>query len=314
MDIKVFSIEDHISKIADWFSFTFFVILSFTCLMVTFNVYCFLAMACVSLFSLPKMWLKSEFKWRFIFFLLAGVFFIALFVQFSAYAYIPVVAIPLTLSTLLFVDDIKWIFSRYIISLDLLFPAIFLTVIVLLAGFGFTQLREHLIGIAGTFIMLFMLRHVCAAMNRTTLLEVLLRFKDIKKPADFIEEILKKSDRTSEEEIEFVRFRFNEFLNYIERGEYEQAYVTLATGTLEFLRVWDEKKNKEVWAWESEKCKHDDLRGAIVHSTPKDKEKAKIKEDLLKDLKMKRKILKHFRRDPFTPIRDLLEAVAKKYL
>ncbi|MEM0084432.1 MAG: hypothetical protein QXP50_03325, partial [Candidatus Methanomethylicia archaeon] len=199
MDIRVFSIEDHISKIADWFSFTFFVILSFTCLMVTFNVYCSLAMACVSLFSLPKMWFKSEFKWRFIFFLLAGVFFIALFVQFSAYAYIPVVAIPLTLSTLLFVDDIKWIFSRYIISLDLLFPAIFLTVIVLLAGFGFTQLREHLIGIAGTFIMLFMLRYVCAAMNRTTLLEVLLRFKDIKKPADFIEEILKKSDRTSEE-------------------------------------------------------------------------------------------------------------------
>lgn len=44
-----------------------------------------------------------------------------------------------------------------------------------------------------------MLRNVCIAMNRTTLLRYLQKFKNIKEPADFIEEILKVESKISDE-------------------------------------------------------------------------------------------------------------------
>jgi hypothetical protein len=40
--------------------------------------------------------------------------------------------------------------------------------------------------------MLFALKHVCTAMRRETLLKCLLKIGEIKNPADFIEQILKR--------------------------------------------------------------------------------------------------------------------------
>jgi len=303
------NIIKHVNRIADWILFGSIVALSFACL---FNVYCFLTLLCLSLLCLPKAWFKREFEWRFSFFLFAGAFFTAFFIQRSTYIYIIGVMCPLILSAFLFNNNLKWVFSRGIESVDTLFLAILLTIIALLAGFGVSQVHDHLIGVAAFFIMLLALKHVCTAMRRATLLKCLLKIGEIKNPTDFIEQILKKKSNMSDEEKNFVRFKFNEFLKNIERGEYQQAYITLSTGTLELLNIWKMKtdKNPEGWTYS-----HDKIRGALVHSTPpppKIKGKEISREDAkLKDVETKKEIIKIFAKDPFTPIKDLLEAAAK---
>jgi len=201
------------------------------------------------------------------------------------------------------------VFSRGIEYMDILFLAILLTIIALLAGSGVSQVHDHLIGVATFFVMLFALKHVCTAMRRTTLLKCLLKAGKIKIPADFIEQILKKKSSMSDEEKDFIRFKFNEFLKNIERGEYPQAYITLSTGTLELLNIWEMKKNKNPKGWT---YSHDKIRGALVHSTPKTKGKEISREEAkLKDVETKKEIIKIFAKNPFAPIEDLLEAAAK---
>jgi uncharacterized membrane protein YuzA (DUF378 family) len=68
----------------------------------------------------------------------------------------------------------------------------FINHIALLAGSGISQVYDYLIGVAAFFIMLFALKHVCTAMRRETLLKCLLKIGEIKNPADFIEQILKR--------------------------------------------------------------------------------------------------------------------------
>ena len=301
----------HASRIADWILFGFIVALSFACLFALFNVYCFLALLCLSLLCLPKAWFKREFEWRFSFFLSAGAFFTAFFIQRSTYIYIIGVIFPLILSALLFDNNRKWVFSRSIEYADTLFLAVLLTIIALLAGSGVSQVHDHLIGVAAFFIMLFALKHVCTAMRRATLLKCLLKIGEIKNPADFIEQILIKSNVKNEEK-DFIRFRFNEFLKYFEKGEYQQAYITLSTGTLELLNIWKMKtdKNPEGWTYS-----HGKIRGALVHSSPPPpKRKGKgisREEDKIKDVETKKEIIKIFAKNPFTPIKDLLEAAIK---
>jgi len=114
------------------------------------------------------------------------------------------------------------------------------------------------------------------------------------------------------EEKDFIRFRFNEFLKYFEKGEYQQAYITLSTGTLELLNIWKMKtdKNPEGWTYS-----HGKIRGALVHSSPPPpKRKGKgisREEDKIKDVETKKEIIKIFAKNPFTPIKDLLEAAIK---
>lgn len=111
---------------------------------------------------------------------------------------------------------------------------------------------------------------------------------------------------------EFIRFRFKEFLKYIEIVSLTKPTLRLQQGRLSSCKSGKRKTKDEVW--ECVKITHDDLRGVIVHSTPKNKEKIKIKEELIKDLEMKRNILRRFKQDPLPPIKDLLRSVAKKYL
>jgi hypothetical protein len=219
------------------------------------------------------------------------------------------VIFPLILSAFLFDNNSRWLFSRGIEYMDTLFLAILLTIIALLAGSGISQVYDHLIGVAAFFIMLFALKHVCTAMRRETLLKCLLKIGEIKNPADFIEQILKKKSNISDEEKDFIRFRFNEFLQNIERGEFQQAYITLSTGTLELLNIWKTKKDENPKGWT---YPHDKIRGALVHSTPKTKGKEIIREEAkLNDAKTKKEIIKIFAKNPFTPIKDLLEAAIK---
>jgi hypothetical protein len=301
----------YVSRIADWVLFGFIAALSFTCLFTLFNVYCFLALLCLSLLCLPKAWFKHEFEWRFSFFLSAGAFFIAFLIQRCTYIYIIGVIFPLILSALLFDKNRKWLFSKGIEYMNTLVLAMLLTVIALLAGSGISQVHGHLIGVAIFFIMLFALKYVCTAIRRETLLKCLLKIGEIKNPADFIEQILKKKSNISDEEKDFIRFRFNEFLQNIEGGEFQQAYITLSTGTLEFLNIWKMKKNENPKGWA---YSHDKIRGALVHSTPPPKTKGKeiIREEAkLNYVKIKKEIIKTFAKDPFTPLNDLLEAAIK---
>jgi len=149
--------------------------------------------------------------------------------------------------------------------MDTLFLAILLTIIALLVGSGISQVHSHLIGVAAFFIMLFALKQVCTAMRRAALLKCLLKIGEFKNPADFIEQILKKESNMGDEEKDFIRFKFNEFLKNIEKGEYQQAYITISTGTLELLNIWKMKKNKSPQRWT---YPHSKIRGALVHSTP----------------------------------------------
>lgn len=147
-------------------------------------------------------------------------------------------------------------------------------------------------------------------MRRETLLKCLLKIGEIKNPADFIEQILKKKSNISDEEKNFIRFRFNEFLKNIESGEFQQAYITLSTGTLELLNIWKTKRRKKPKGWT---YPHDKIRGALVHSTPPKTEGKEIirEEAKLNDVEIKKEIIKTFAKDPFTPLNDLLEAVIK---
>jgi len=154
-----------------------------------------------------------------------------------------------------------------------------------------------------------------------------------KTPEEFIEKIVEKADVKDAERRDFIRYRFREFLGYVERGEFKQAYVTFATGILEQIiieqldtgksSIWDRIKGDKPGDWciyhsESggggEAASYSSIRAAIVHSAPngrgKKKEEKYKEERMREDLEKKKAILNKFRRDPITPIDYILRTTA----
>jgi hypothetical protein len=158
-------------------------------------------------------------------------------------------------------------------------------------------------------------------------------------PEEFIEKVIEKADVKDAERRDFIRYRFREFLDCVERGVFGQAYVTLATGILEQIiieqpdikksSIWSRIKDNKLKKWythygrgcgKGEAASHNDIRAAIVHSTPRPRNKRKRKEyryseeEMQMDLRKKKAILSKFRIDPITPIRGLFQATATNIL
>lgn len=312
-----------VGEIANWILFVSLLVIASSILLFTLNIPLFLAVLCMSLFILPKRWFKWEFPWRLCFFLLTGIFLeISLILllsslETSGYIYIIAVAVPMAMSLIL-LSNYKWRVSRFISAENILIATVLLAVLILLSILGSWKLKGGLFGFSTLLVMLLMLNYIPPALRRTELFNFLTKLGNFHTPNDFIEEIIKRANKKGEE-AEFLRYRFNEFLDQIERGDMEHAYVTLATGILELLEIWKRKKkdkNKRIYVrdkyvdgWK-DKIEHNDVRASIVHSTPRP---SKPQKDLIEDLERKRLILRMFKCDPYVPIKDLLKETAKKY-
>ena len=310
-------------RVANWILFVSLLVIASSIILFSSNIPLFLAVLSMSLFILPKKWARWEFQWRLCFFMLTGIFLeILLFLLSpslgaSAYIYVIAAAVPMVMSLIL-LSDYKWRISRFISAENILIVAVLLAVLILLNIVGPWKLKGGLLGFSILLVMLLMLNYIPSSLRRSELFNFLSKFGDFNTPIDFIEEILRKANKEEGEEADFIRFRFNEFLDQIERGEMEHVYVTLATGMMELLKIWDGEKGKVkkrlVSEWEDEiKATHDQIRASIVHSTPPPKQGKNKWKKLDKDLQRKRQILNKFKNDPYTPIKDLLKEAAKKY-
>lgn len=290
----------------------------FAIALVLFNFYASLVLLCIWLFNLPKRWSKSEFEWRFFVFLLTVVFLVMLFAtsEIPHICAIGVIAFA-GFSMPLLSNKYKWLFLELLDVEEVLTFAILWLMFAMLNLFGFLQLKD-LIGISGFFLTFFMRNYLSTALRRAELTKFLWKLGGFKAPEDFIEKILEKSVTLEDEKRDFIRYRFSEFLRYVEHGAFEQAYIILATGTFELLNVWSAIKCNEIelrykddkGEVRKEKVTHNDIRAALVHSTPRHDIS---EEEKKRDLPRKKAILNKFRRDPFTPIKDLLDVVAEKY-
>ena len=323
--MRIAVVVERVGEIAYWILLASLLVIASSILLFTLNLPLFLAVLCMSLFILPKKWFKWEFPWRLCFFLLTGIFLeISLILllpslETSGYVYIIAAAVPMAMSLIL-LSNHKWRFSRFISTENILIVAALLAVLILLNILGSWKLKEGLLGFSTLLVMFLMLNYIPSALRRTELFNFLTKLGNFHTPNDFIEEVIKKANKKGEE-AEFLRYRFNEFLDQIERGDMEHAYVTLATGMLELLKIWNKKckkkdkvknrcvKNKYVDGWK-DKIKHDDVRASIVHSTPPP---WKPEKSPVKDLEHKRQILRMFKSDPYIPIKDLLKETAKRY-
>ena len=321
--MRVVVVVERVSGVAGWILFVSLLVIASSILLFSSNVPLFLAVLCMSLFVLPKKWAGWEFQWRLCFFLLTGIFLeILLFLLLpslgaSGYIYVIAAAVPMAMSLIL-LSDYKWRVSRFISTENILIVAVLLAALILLNIVGPWKLKEGLLGFSILLVMLLMLNYIPSSLRRSELFNFLSKFGDFNTPIDFIEEILRKANKEEGEEADFIRFRFKEFLDQIERGDMEHAYVTLATGMMELLKIWDGEKGQAkkqlVSEWENEikGITHDQIRASIVHSIPPKRRKKKWRK-LDKDLQRKRQILNKFKNDPYTPIKDLLKKAAKKY-
>ena len=320
--MRITVVAERVGTIANWILFVSLLVIASSILLFSSNLPLFLAVLCMSLFILPKKWVKWEFPWRFCFFLLTGTFLeISIFLllpslETSGYVYITAVAVPIAASLILLNKNHKWRVSRFMTAENILMVAVLLVVLILLNVLGLWKLKGGLIGFSTLLVVSLMLNYIPSALRRTELFNFLSKFGNFHTPNDFIEEIIKRANKKGEE-AEFIKYRFNEFLDQIERGDMEHAYVTLATGIMELLKMWDGKKGEVkkqlVSEWEDEiKATHDQIRASIVHSTPPKWRKNRWKK-LDKDLERKRQILNKFKGDPYTPIKDLLNEAADKY-
>jgi len=92
---------------------------------------------------------------------------------------------------------------------------------------------------------------------------------------------------------------------------------------MKLLGVWIEVKNNHLDEWKdrikvsldnkNNEISHNQIRASIVHSMPKDKKIMSKPEELKKDSQKKREILKTFKADPFTTIKDILEKATNHY-
>jgi hypothetical protein len=200
----------------------------------------------------------------------------------------------------------------------------------------FSRQLEHLIAISGLLATILMLNYLCIALRRSELSRILLELGEFKAPEEFIEKVIEKASVKDAERRGFIRYRFREFLDCVERGVFGQAYVTLATGILEQIiieqsdigksSIWGRIQGKKPGDWcihydkGCEEASYSDIRAAIVHSTPRPRNKRKRKEyryseeGMRMDLRKKKAILSKFRIDPITPIRGLFQATATDIL
>ncbi|MEM1557758.1 MAG: hypothetical protein QXL27_01000 [Candidatus Bathyarchaeia archaeon] len=330
--IRVFSFISRV--LGRFFSF---ILIIFTAILILLSIfipsalYSSLVVLFMVFFILPISWFKYEFEVRLFMFLLAEASLVVLFVV-NKISYVYIAAITFTVAVFIFLllGRFKWHVSEFMGTEDTLIITVLLmasiTILISVTQLGsqenLIETIRNLIMISGFFATVFMLNYLCITLRRTELVKFLDRLGGFKKPEDFIEKILKKSIKLEDEKKDFIRYRFSEFLKYVERGAFEQAYVTFATGTLELLGIWYgniQKRTLKEWhicykddkgMVKEEKVQHDDIRGAIVHSTPKHKA---TEEEKKADLPKKKAILSKFRADPFTPIKDLLNAAAEEY-
>jgi hypothetical protein len=314
-----------VGRVSDWVLFG--ILLFFALLFAFLSVYAFSALLSMALFMLPVGWFKSEFKLRFTLFILTVAFLILLFaVSGVPPVYIASEIVLASFSVILLFRKSRWVISEYIGTKDVLYFAASLMVIATLFLIS-RQQPEQVIAISGLLATATMLNYLCTALRRSELSRILLKIGGFKTLEEFAEKAIEKADIKDDEAMDFIRYRFKEFSSYVERGEFKQAYVTLATGTLELLGVWDEIKGcrkkdsedkcrrlKQWWMGcdkngKDEEITHSRIRGAIVHSIPGKTGKSRSKaEDKQKDLPIRKKILDRFRVDPITPIEDLFHA------
>jgi hypothetical protein len=322
-----------VGRVSDWILFG--ILLFFALLFAFLSIYAFSALLSMALFMLPVGWFKSEFKLRFTLFLLTVAFLILLFaVSGVPPVYIGVEVALAGFSTPLLVKRFRWIVSEFIGARDVLYLATFSMVVAVLAFFS--RQLEHLIAISGFLATILMLNYLCTALRRSELSRILLEIGEFKAPEEFIEKVIEKAGVKDAERRDFIRYRFREFLDCVERGVFGQAYVTLATGILEQIiieqpdigksSIWDIIKDNELKKWythygrgcgKGEAASHNDIRAAIVHSTPpkstneREKREDRYSEEGMRmDLRKKKAILSKFRIDPITPIECLLKATA----
>jgi len=322
-----------VGRVSDWILFG--ILLFFALLFAFLSIYAFSALLSMALFILPVGWFKSEFKLRFTLFILTVAFLILLFaVSGVPPVYIGVEVALAGFSTPLLVKRFRWIVSEFIGARDVLYLATFSTVAAVLAFFS--RQLEHLIAISGFLATILMLNYLCTALRRSELSRILLEIGEFKVPEEFIEKVIEKADVKDAERRGFIRYRFREFLDCVERGVFGQAYVTLATGILEQIiieqpdigksSIWDIIKRNRPGDWriyygkgrgKGKTASNNDIRAAIVHSTPpkstnerEKKEDRYSEEEMRMDLRKKKAILSEFRIDPITPIECLLKATA----
>jgi len=322
-----------VNQILDWILFCGLLISAL--LFAPFSIYAFLALLSMALFMLPVGWFRYEFKLRFTLFLSTVAFLILLFIVSKVPpVYIVYEIVLASFSVILLVRRSRWTISEYIGTKDVLYFAAFLMILVTLFLIS-RQQPEYLILISGLITTILMLNYLCTALRRSELSRISLEIGGFKTPEEFIEKLVEKADVKDAERRDFIRYRFREFLGYVERGEFKQAYVTFATGILEQIiieqldtgksSIWDRIKSSRLGDWrihhgesggKGEAVSYSGIRAAIVHSTPKptdEHEKKKCEdreEEMRRDLEKKKAILNKFRTDPITPIDYLLRTTA----
>ncbi|MEM3384898.1 MAG: rhomboid family intramembrane serine protease [Nitrososphaeria archaeon] len=278
----------------------------------------FLPAVTVSLFCLIKKWSKEEFCRCLKLFWLTGIFYmIATMFLIAERDLQPLtsLAYPISFIVILIVFTLILKSGLYLKFLGITDDQIILSntsILVLVVALVVLETENFdvdLIGISGALIMILIFNYLFGSRRRSEIAKFLSKIGNFRDSYEFIEVALEKVNGGKETSA-FLKYRFNEFFNYIERGEFGYAYVTLATGILEMenIKVWDDKKDKKSKGWD---FTHEDIRAAIVHATPK--RRPKSEEEIGEDLKFKRETLALFKKDPFTPIEDLLEAFIKKY-
>ncbi len=106
----------------------------------------------------------------------------------------------------------------------------------------------------------------------------------------------KKSTSARSGSITMAIYRFDEFIRRLELGDLERSYIEL-TSALEAIRLWRSCRKNRVKFSDGREFRHSEIRGAIVHGSPK-KKGTGINVRLI-----------YFRTDPLTPIIKLLECL-----
>jgi len=205
-----------VGRVSDWILFV--ILLVFALLFAFLSVYAFSALLSMTLFMSPVGWFKSEFKLRFTLFLLTVAFLILLFaVSGVPPVYIASEIILASFSVILLFRKFRWVISEYIGTKDVLYFAASLMVIATLFLIS-RQQPEQVIAISGFLATILMLNYLCTALRRSELSRILLEIGGFKAPEEFIEKAIEKAGVKDAERRDFIRYRFREFLDCVERG------------------------------------------------------------------------------------------------
>jgi len=294
-----------IGKMVEWI---FYILVFVVSVMIfpTHNIMLWLAFLFSLIFCVPIRYIKEEYVFRVFCFYLSGVLWICGLLlegwQVTA-AYIGTLLIILIVTSYVLLTHLKWRVPHlsadiYQLVLILAFIAGLSTSLILEARIQ----RCHVIGSFSVVLLLLMIGGIAVAARRSKIAKCV---GDIRKFQEKLVSICKE-----EEKAKLVNMRFEEFLRYVDYGALDYAYVTLSTGLLEIMGVWEDEKLKYP-EFEKEKIPftHDQIRGAIVHSLPRHKKVKSIDKDAAKRLE----ICNQFKRRPFAAICDLLVATKTKF-